>query len=252
MTPAQRDALIDITNCGSVEEIWDMLISSMARYGFDRLIYGFTRFRTGQSLGDPKDFHLLSNHSRAYTEAYIGQGLYYRAPMLRWVLENDGACSWQMLASDTRLTPDEQKIIDFNATMGVTAGYTISFRSVSSRAKGAIALTGRAGITQAELDAVWAEHGSDIVLLNNVAHLKILTLPFIPPNQELTKRQREALEWVSDGKTTHDIAERMGVSRATVEKHLRLARAVLKVDTTAQAVTKASFQNQMFLIDPES
>jgi LuxR family transcriptional regulator len=80
-------------------------------------------------------------------------------------------------------------------------------------------------------------------------HLNILTLPYTPPNQLLTKRQREALEWVGGGKTTQDIATIMGLTPATVEKHLRLAREALNVDTTAQAVLKAALQNQMFITD---
>jgi LuxR family transcriptional regulator len=36
---------------------------------------------------------------------------------------------------------------------------------------------------------------------------------------------------------------------ATVEKHLRLAREALAVETTAQAVLKATMQNQMFVIE---
>ena len=38
-----------------------------------------------------------------------------------------------------------------------------------------------------------------------------------------------------------------GIDPATVEKHLRLARKVLGVETTAQAVIRAAFQNQIFL-----
>ncbi|MFT7105919.1 MAG: LuxR family transcriptional regulator [Yoonia sp.] len=37
---------------------------------------------------------------------------------------------------------------------------------------------------------------------------------------------------------------------ATIEKHLRLAREALDVETTAQAVLKGAFNNQMFAIDP--
>jgi LuxR family transcriptional regulator len=65
----------------------------------------------------------------------------------------------------------------------------------------------------------------------------------------LTKRQREALEWVGDGQTMQDTAMLMGLTVATVEKHLRLARDTLAVDTTAQAVLKASFSNQMFVLE---
>jgi len=36
---------------------------------------------------------------------------------------------------------------------------------------------------------------------------------------------------------------------ATIEKHLRLARETLDVETTAQAVLKAAFYNQMFVLD---
>jgi len=36
---------------------------------------------------------------------------------------------------------------------------------------------------------------------------------------------------------------------ATVEKHLRLAREALDVETTAQAVLKAAFYNKMFVLE---
>ena len=89
--------------------------------------------------------------------------------------------------------------------------------------------------------------GREIVLINNLFHLRITSLPYASPVRSLTARQREALEWVGDGKTIQDIAILMGLTTATVEKHLRLARESLAVETTAQAVLKASFQNQIFV-----
>lgn len=247
-----RDYLIALTNADSIETLWAMHCARMAEYGFDRLLYGFTRFRTATSLGDPADFLMLTNHDAAYTDVFVGKRLYHHAPMVRWALENDGVCSWRVLREmqlSGALTPQEKRVIEFNLSQGVQAGYSISFRSVSVRAKGAIALTAAAGTSQAQVDALWAEHGDDIVLMNNLVHLKILTLPYVPANQSLTRRQREALEWVGDGKTMADIAQIMGLTQATVEKHLRLAREALNVDTTAQAVLKAAFQNQMFKVD---
>ncbi len=252
MTPALSRELTELTNAGSIELLWARHCSNMASYGFDRLLYGFTRFRTPNSLGDPNDFVLLTNHQPSYMDVFIGEALYHHAPMVKWALEHEGSCSWQVLADmiqgDT-LTRDERRVFEFNISQGVTAGYSISFRSVSARAKGAIALTATAGTPQAEVDALWSEHGGDIVLMNNIVHLKILTLPYTPPNQALTKRQREALEWVGNGKTMQDIAQIMGLTQATIEKHLRLAREALNVETTAQAVMKATFQNQMFILE---
>lgn len=247
-----RAYLHHISNTKSLEELWSAHTSKMAEYGFDRLIYGFTRYRTNTSLGDPEDFVILTNHSQAYTDVFLGEGLYFHAPMVRWALDHEGAGSWKMLADmiDTKtMSVAEKKVFAFNQSMGVTAGYTISFKAVSARSKGAIALTAQQGMSQADADAVWAEHGRDIHLMNNIAHLKILTLPYTPPNRSLTNRQREALEWVGDGKTTQDIALLMGLTSATVEKHLRLARESLSVETTAQAVLKAAFHNQMFVLE---
>ena len=250
--PSTIAYLEQLTNCQSIEALWDMHCRKMDSYGFDRLLYGFTRYRTTNSLGDPDDFIVLTNHSPAYTDVFMGQGLYFHAPMTHWALENEGACSWRRLAemlhpgtvSDVTL-----KVVNFNISMGVKAGYTVSFKSISPRIKGAIALTARKDISQDQVDAIWDRHGQDILVMNNVVHLKILSLPHHTPSRALTKRQREALQWVGDGKTTQDIAILMGLTPATVEKHLRLAREALSVETTAQAVLKAAFQNQMFVLE---
>lgn len=247
-----REYLQFLANCKTLEELWSVHTDRMASYGFDRLIYGFTRFRTETSLGDPEDFIILSNHAREYVEKFVNGGLYAHAPMLRWALEHEGAASWRAIGEKFdfgKLTPQELKVVEFNLSMKVTAGYTISFKAITARSKGAISLAARAGMHQEEVDAIWAEHGRDIHLMNNIAHLKILTLPYSPPNRGLTKRQREALEWVGDGKTTQDIALLMGLTSATVEKHLRLARESLAVETTAQAVLKAALHNQMFVLE---
>lgn len=241
-----------ISYAKSLEELWDAHCRQMMEFGFDRLLYGYTRYRTETSLGDPEDFVILTNHGREYLDGFLGSGLYFHAPMLKWALNHEGAASWKMiheLMTSGTMTSEQRKVFEFNKSKGVVAGYTVSFNSVSMRSKGAISLSASNNRSQEEVDAIWNEHGEDILLMNNVAHLKILTLPYNAPNRALTKRQREALEWVGDGKTTQDIALLMGLTSATVEKHLRLAREALSVETTAQAVLKASFQNQMFVME---
>ncbi|MEP2717828.1 LuxR family transcriptional regulator [Pseudophaeobacter sp.] len=246
------DYLHFVSGAKTLEELWHTHVLKMADYGFDRLIYGYTRFKTENSLGDPDDFVILTNHSQDYINGFLHQGMYRHAPMLDWAIENEGARSWewnQKMYAEGMLTPKAEQVLAFNQKMHMTAGYTISFFSASKRYKGAISLGGKIGAEQAELDKVWDEHGEDIILMNNVVHLKILTLPYEPPNRSLTSRQLEALEWVGDGKTTQDIALLMGLTSATVEKHLRLARISLSVETTAQAVLKAALQNQMYVVE---
>ena len=242
-----------LTNASSVEELWKLHTDYMAVYGFDRIMYGFSRYLTTNSLGDPQDWVLLSTQTPEYMRVFFDEGLYYHAPMIKWALANDGACSWRWMMDMNRtenLTPSEKRVMEFNRKMGVTAGYTISFRSISERTKAAIALTAKAGTSQDAVEQTWARHGDEIIVMNNVMHLKLLTLPY-SGDRQLTKRQREVLQWVGDGKTTQDIALLLGLTAATVEKHLRLAREALDVETTAQAVLKAAFYNQMFVLDVE-
>lgn len=251
-----KDAILrtmtSMTNAASLEELWSQHVLNMAEYGFDRLLYGYTNFRVDYNLGDPEDFVILTNHGRDYMDRFFGDRMFLNGPMIQWALENDGACSWQLLYDQVAAgnMPSEQKeVLQFNREFGINAGYTVSFKTVSQRSKGAIGLIARHDLSQADVDAIWDEHGDDLILLNNVLHLKILNLPYSNPKRALTKRQREVLEWVSDGKTIQDIATLLGRTPATVEKHLRLARESLGVETTPQAVAKASLLNQMFTIE---
>lgn len=247
--PALINRLLEVT---AIEEVWDIHTRKMAEFGFDRLLYGCTRFRTATSLGDPDDFVVLTNHDRAFVDGYVAHQLYVHAPMVRWSMENDGPCSWSVLEewlARDEVTEAQRRVLDFNRLHDVTAGYSISFKSARSRVKAAIALTARPDMTQPQVDALWQRDGDTILALNNLVHLCIQSLPYEPPKRSLTKRQREVLSWVGDGKTVQDIAVVMKLNHATVEKHLRLARRSLNVETTAQAVLKASFQNQIFFVD---
>jgi len=236
-----------LTNAATVETLWELHCAHMASFGFDRIIYGFTRYRSAQSLGDPQDWVLLTNHGDAYMSQFMSHGHIYKAPMVRWALSNTGACSWNWIKTAQDLSVDEKSVVAFNLSQNVIAGYTISFSSVTERTKGAIALTAKANVSQTDIDKMWVTYGDEITVANNVMHLKIQTLPY--SQRVLTKRQREVLQWVGDGKTTQDIAILLCLTPGTVEKHLRLAREVLDVETTAQAVLKAAFYNQMFVIE---
>jgi LuxR family transcriptional regulator, quorum-sensing system regulator SdiA len=235
----------------TLEDVWELHCAAMADFGFDRLIYGYTRFGTEDSLGAFEDAIFLSNHDPAYFDRFIGEKMFVHAPMVRWARGNKspGACSWGHLWDNIdALSEAERRVIAFNRTMNVTAGYSIRFADPSPRSFGLIALTARPGLTQAAVDANWAADGRQIEAMNHMAHLKIMSLPHRTARAGLTDRQREVLEWVANGKSNQDIATILGVSVPTVEKHLRLARDKLGVETTAQAILKVSFQNQIYVV----
>ena len=171
-----------VIDANSIEEIWAIHLAKMAEYGFDRLLYGFTRFRTSTSFGDHDDGLMLSNHDEAYLDEFVRKGLFAQAPMVRWATDHEGAGSWRKISErvrDGNLSPIEQRILDLNHRFGVTAGYSISFRDLHVRAKGAIGLCARRDLTQDDVDAIWDKHGRELTVINKVTHLRIASMPFI-------------------------------------------------------------------------
>ena len=238
-----------IASASSVQDIWDLAVSHLQPLGFSRLNYGFTKFRYDRSIGDPDDVLFLTTGSAEYAQRYFRGGLYARTPVYRWVTKNVGYCSWRWVqeayAAGT-LPPDEMDAVRLNQSLGVVAGLSISFPETSSRSKGALGMIADAGLSHDDVDAIWAASSEEIMAVANMMHLKISQLPMPTRRRPLTVRQREALEWVADGKTAQDIAILMGVSPAMIEKHLRLARDALDVETTAQAVAKGAMLNMIF------
>jgi len=244
--------LVQIAEGTETQQVWNLAQGYFASIGFARVNYGFTRFRGSRSIGDPDDALYLTSGSEAYATAYFRNGFYAKTPAYRWAQQNEGACTWAWVREAFlagKLSPDEAATVQQNAAMGIVAGISVSFPENSARAKGAMGLIADAGLDVAAVDHIFAERRDELLSVAHMLHLKLIQLPF-PSRRSLTARQREALEWVADGKTTQDVALLMGVSAAMVEKHLRLAREALAVDTTAQAVAKATLMNLIFQRNP--
>ena len=239
-----------VTDARTIREVWDVQVELMAGYGFDRLLYASTRFRSERSLGDLQDALFLTSHAPDYARAMIERGLIRHAPMM-W-RDRPGSRSWGGCAgaADGSPTALATLVTTTRRRLGLVAGYEVVFPEVSTRARGAVELCARPGLDQDATDAIWEAHGLEIELLCGFAHLKISHLPSWGGRRPLTRQQRRVLQWAAEGKTAQDIGAIMGLTPATVEKHLRLAREALDVQTTAQAVGKAAHWNQLFVDDP--
>jgi DNA-binding CsgD family transcriptional regulator len=234
----------------SIDAAWTPVTAHFAQLGFHRINYGLTRFRTERSIGDPDDALYLSTSDPDYSRLYFRSGFYARTPVYRWALANTGVRTWRFVAEALaagRLSPEEVEAVQLNARFGIRAGIVISFPEISGRTKGALGLTADPGMTHDDVDCILQARHDEIVALAHMMHLRIASLPASYARRGLSSRQREVLEWVADGKTTADIAVIMGISAAMVEKHLRLAREALNVDTTAQAVAKGTLMNLIFV-----
>mgnify|MGYP001172530334 CR=1 FL=1 len=232
----------------AIEDIWALHVDQMAAYGFDRLLYASSRLGPVKGVPRPAESLILSTLPPDYLRDFLDGGLYLVAPMVRWAVENTGAKPFARTLEAGRcapLSPCEQRLQSLEQRFGIDAGYTISFPHPSYRARGGISLYAPPDWTQDEVDDLWGRHGKELSVMNTVVHTHLTTLPS-RAQAALTGRQREVLEWVACGLTSQGIARKMGLTAATVEKHLRLAREALGVETTTQAVLHAAIHNQLF------
>lgn len=246
------ELLIRIAEAENISSIWTAATGFYAACGFSRANYGYTRFKSERSIGNPDDALYLTSAGQDYARHYFLEGFYARTPVYKWAQENVGACTWGWVREKMEkglLTPDEMEAVRLNAEMGITAGVTVSFPPSSARTKGALGLIADVGLSSGDVDRIWSERGAEIQSVAHMMHLRIVQLPAPNRRRRLTARQCEVLEWVADGKTSADVATLMGISLAMVEKHLRLAREALDVETTAQAVAKAALLNMIFTQD---
>ena len=63
--------LFKMSAAKDTDELWNLLLKGMDYYGFDLFLYGFLRFTTGTSVGDPNDFLILSNHQIDCLEGFV-------------------------------------------------------------------------------------------------------------------------------------------------------------------------------------
>ena len=237
-----------------IDDAWDLATGYFAALGFGRVNYGFTRFKHLKTIGDPDDALFLTTCDADYVKRYFQGGFYAKTPVFRWAEHNAGICTWAWVKEAFeagKLSNEEAEAVRQNVGMGIVAGMSVSFPEVLSRSKGALGLIANPGVGPADVEAIFADRREEILAVANMMHLTIVHLPQLSRHRALSPRQREALEWVADGKTTQDVALLMGVSPAMVEKHLRLAREALAVETTAQAVAKGALLNMIFQRMPE-
>jgi DNA-binding CsgD family transcriptional regulator len=244
------DLICRIAEARSIDEAWGTATAWFRDLGFSRVNYGFTRFRHDKTIGDPDDALFLTTAGDEYAQRYFRGGFYAKTPLFRWAQTHSGACTWEWVhraLADGKLAPDEAATVRQNIALGIVAGISVSFPEATSRTKGAMGLIADPHLDHAAVEAIFRRDRTAIVAVAHALNLKIMQLPMATRRRALTQRQREALEWVADGKTMQDVALLMGVSAAMVEKHLRLARAALDVETTAQAVAKGAMLNMLFL-----
>lgn len=239
-------------DASSVAEVRDCYFEAMAEFGFENAFYAARFLLAMPPAVFREEIETYSNFPDEFVAALLSRDLLTGSPWARWALRNSGSisarCLHQRLAeagSDAR-----GEALTLAEAHGVQAAQVISLKDKVLRSHGAVVLNPYAGAAHDEAERRWSLAHREISALSSVMHMRMATIRRRTSAGRLTDRQREVLEWSSAGKTVAEIATILGVTAATVEKHLRLARESLSAASTAHAILKAHLTHQLFLQDP--
>ncbi|WP_066856235.1 helix-turn-helix transcriptional regulator [Halodesulfovibrio spirochaetisodalis] len=94
--------------------------------------------------------------------------------------------------------------------------------------------------TVTELNNIPTTHILELLLVTCTVHERMYSLTVKKTHtNSLTPRQQECLTMLARGLTSHQIAEKLGISHHTVKMHIDSAKERLKANTRIQAVAKA-------------
>lgn len=233
------DRLLDARNVPDIRRIY---LQSIGKLGFGNCLY-VARFNL--PMPDSvlrEDYHHFSNFPVEVTQHLLARRLLGSSHWLQWSLTNDG-----VVANRDIMSPDEPSETERIAMQhGLDASYVVSLRGRIMGSHGMVVLNPFAWARYDDADRSWRQNGETVRLLSWLMHLRMATIRREQDKRVLTRRQREVLQWSSAGKTVSEVATILGVSVATVEKHLRLARSAMAADSTAHAILKAHLTQELF------
>jgi DNA-binding CsgD family transcriptional regulator len=131
----------------------------------------------------------------------------------------------------------EWRLWEDSLSGGFGGGIAIPLRLPGSQLGGFSLLT---GMTGAEFFRWHKDHGRWALLAAHAIDQRILTLAVLPVSRpRLSPREKECLTWLAVGLRNDRVAEKLSISRPTVELHLRNARRKLNARTREQALARA-------------
>jgi DNA-binding CsgD family transcriptional regulator len=238
-----EDVQAFLTSCLSASNHNDLtrhLLSVTARFGVQQVTYlEFRKF--GEFL-----IPLVARGSLplAYGDRFILEKQYRTDPFMKKASCTDLPFTWQEALQGEPLTDNLKRFLEICAKFGMSDGYFVPFHGPTGSVK-TVSYTGpiNSGLIERALLQYCA-------LYYSVAMTRLSSFDYMDPVAgTLTPRQLECAKLIADGKSDREIAVTLGLSEATVNRHVELAKQSLDVGTRVQVVVGALRSGQLRIDD---
>ncbi len=233
MEQSFADLLDALDQAGTPDEVWRVGRKWLVGAGVEWCLYTYTAERW-EPGGQQRIRY--SSLPQTWMEHYAAQAFFRVDPAIRHCVD---AVTPMLTGIDTpdRLNGSAWRLWEDALSAGFGGGMVIPLRLPGSALGGFSLVTGMVGH---EFLAWHKKNGRWAALAAHAIDQRVLTLA--APQAErprLSPRERECLTWLAVGLRHDRIAEKLGITRPTVELHLANARRKLHARTREQALARA-------------
>lgn len=216
------------------QELFDVFISTLSQYGFDKILFGL--------LTDHKDIDLkagvgvMQNYPADWMKYYFEQAFDKIDPIVTYGVHQLGAFQWKDIPKSVELKPVQKKCLDLGTEAGLHNGISIPLRGPYNQVAG-ISLA-----TSEKKDACYFDTDLMTAMCNHfyIAYKRLHEKrPMNPKNIVLTNQEREILKFAAIGKTDDEIGDILKISKHTVNMHFRNIYKKIEANNRILAVVKA-------------
>ncbi|MFT3998190.1 MAG: LuxR C-terminal-related transcriptional regulator [Asticcacaulis sp.] len=216
-----------------------LLSGALAARGFDQVNYGF--FDPEAAAREEAQVIFLSTMSGEWLDYYYDRELHLSDPLVRQIRHrNLMPYQWGERMSSRIEETAVKAASDLIFEAGLKSALCVPLTGVFSPDRPVAGMTIGTSLRESEFER---QVGDDVMPLLALTHLfHDLSIGALMRQKvgasPLTARERDCLQYIAHGLRQDAVAHKLGLSRVTVEMHLRKAREKLKAQSLPQAVAR--------------
>jgi LuxR family quorum sensing-dependent transcriptional regulator len=227
------DFIRDLDRARNLEDVSAQVLRHVAPFGAEYVLAG-TMPESGSSYRQQLGHVLLAKWPAEWVSRYFSQGYLFRDPTICRVKAGALPFFWKELDPTLQDDPASRRVMDEATEFHLKEGFTAALVTLDGQSVGF-------SIAGSHLDIEPSTRGM-LTLIASYAIARAIALKqesTADKPRVLSAREREALQWASEGKNDWEIGEVMNISEHGADKHMRSVRAKLGAINRTQAVAEA-------------
>jgi LuxR family transcriptional regulator, quorum-sensing system regulator BjaR1 len=224
----------DIDRARNVEDLSAQVVKHLSQLGAEHVIAG-TYPGAGPNRRQQLSHALFGNYPAEWLERYLSRRYILKDPIMVRTKLNASPFFWDELAPVMAANDEARRIVEEAQEFNLVQGFSASIETLDGQMVG-FSVSGRHFESDPNKRGI-------LVLIASYAIGRAVALQQQPSILKgkitLSAREREALQWASEGKNDWEIGEIMKISEHGVDKHMRSARMKLDAINRTQAVAEA-------------